>query len=343
MCKDIKSDIYTIYNRLQDELSKRIYADRLMFLLTRDKVFVRNMVSTFEAGKIFLDILFSSEKCKMIFGAGILGQDIAEAYGAHTFKCFVDNHKRGQLCGLPVISFQEYLEYSNDILIVISSRLYYQEMYQQLIDNGVPASNILCAGAINDNLAKAQYFDLDALKGTMNKDEIFIDGGCLDGASSIGFIDWCENRYRKVYAFEPDLKNYQKCVEVLQEKCEDKFEVIQQGMWKEESELHFTSLGNGGSSLDEDGEDVIQVTSIDKAIHDKVSFIKMDIEGAEYNALLGAQETIKKYKPKLAICIYHKPEDMWEIPMLILKINPEYKFYVRHYSISKSETVLYAI
>lgn len=69
----------------------------------------------------------------------------------------------------------------------------------------------------------------------------------------------------------------------------------------------------------------------------------MDIEGAEYKALLGAEKTIKKYKPKLAICIYHKPEDVWEIPMLIHKINPNYRFYVRHYSLTTPETILYAI
>ena len=69
----------------------------------------------------------------------------------------------------------------------------------------------------------------------------------------------------------------------------------------------------------------------------------MDIEGAEYKALLGAEKTIKKYKPKLAICIYHKPEDVWEIPWLIHQFNPNYKFYLRHYSLTSPETVLYAI
>ena len=69
----------------------------------------------------------------------------------------------------------------------------------------------------------------------------------------------------------------------------------------------------------------------------------MDVEGAEINALKGAEKLIKKYKPKLAICIYHKMEDMWEIPGLILSYVPEYKLYLRHYSPSKDETVLYCL
>ena len=69
----------------------------------------------------------------------------------------------------------------------------------------------------------------------------------------------------------------------------------------------------------------------------------MDIEGAEYNALIGAEQTIKTWKPRLAICVYHKPEDILEIPALLLRMNPHYNFALRHYYISSSnETVLYA-
>lgn len=67
------------------------------------------------------------------------------------------------------------------------------------------------------------------------------------------------------------------------------------------------------------------------------------IEGAEYEALLGAKNTIKKYKPKCAISIYHKRCDIWEIPILLLSYNPDYKFYLRTYSFSGNDTVLYAL
>lgn len=75
---------------------------------------------------------------------------------------------------------------------------------------------------------------------------------------------------------------------------------------------------------------------------DNVTFIKMDIEGAEMEALEGAQKTIERCKPKLAISIYHKEDDLWEIPYYILKKYPWYKIYIRHYALTTNETVMYA-
>jgi hypothetical protein len=95
-------------------------------------------------------------------------------------------------------------------------------------------------------------------------------------------------------------------------------------------------------------ENAINVSSI--AIDDlvtrenieKVDFIKMDIEGAEANALVGAQKTIAKFRPKLAICVYHKKDDFYSIPTLINQICPDYSFHLDHYTIHREETVLYA-
>ena len=72
-------------------------------------------------------------------------------------------------------------------------------------------------------------------------------------------------------------------------------------------------------------------------------FIKMDIEGAELAALEGAQNCIREQHPKLIICVYHKPEDIIEIPAYILSLCPDYKLYLRHYSLGHTETVLYAV
>ena len=68
----------------------------------------------------------------------------------------------------------------------------------------------------------------------------------------------------------------------------------------------------------------------------------MDIEGSEVKALEGAKNLICEYKPKLAISIYHQRKDIWEIPILLLKYNPDYKFYLRVYSFTGNDTVLYA-
>lgn len=95
---------------------------------------------------------------------------------------------------------------------------------------------------------------------------------------------------------------------------------------------------------DEPADSFIEVAAVDDVLWDKdVTFIKMDIEGAELEALKGAGLTIQRCKPKLAICVYHKPEDIWEIPNLILDYYPDYKLYLRHYSLHFGETVLYAV
>lgn len=87
----------------------------------------------------------------------------------------------------------------------------------------------------------------------------------------------------------------------------------------------------------------MSVVSLDKCIQGKVTFIKMDIKGAELVALQGAGNIIQTQKPKLAICIYHKEEDLTEIPMYIKELVPEYQLYIRHYSNNAFETALYAI
>lgn len=71
--------------------------------------------------------------------------------------------------------------------------------------------------------------------------------------------------------------------------------------------------------------------------------IKMDIEGSELRALEGAKQLIQKYKPRLAICIYHRPEDVTDILQYIRTLVPEYKLYIRHHAINQCETVVYAV
>ena len=120
-------------------------------------------------------------------------------------------------------------------------------------------------------------------------------------------------------------------------------------MWSGRSELHFDQKGQGGSMLLEndsaDADDIesVVVDSIDnQCAQDRVTFVKMDVEGAEMEALKGAVNVIKRDHPKLAICIYHKPEDLYEIPFWIHEMFPEYKLYLRHHMYCIHETVIYA-
>lgn len=88
----------------------------------------------------------------------------------------------------------------------------------------------------------------------------------------------------------------------------------------------------------------VSVVSLDTVIlNSSPNYIKMDIEGSEKEAIIGAKNTIQKYKPNLAICLYHKPEDLWEIPLLINQIEPSYDMYIRVHEDMCLSTVLYCI
>lgn len=112
------------------------------------------------------------------------------------------------------------------------------------------------------------------------------------------------------------------------------------------SQKVYLSQGEGNSTISKDEKGRIEgkVVALDHILDgEKVTFIKMDIEGAEQSALRGAEQIIRAQRPALAICLYHKVEDMLEIPVWIKKLVPEYKIYIRHYSNEVYDTVCYAV
>ena len=106
-------------------------------------------------------------------------------------------------------------------------------------------------------------------------------------------------------------------------------------------ETLFFEYGGIGSKLTEEGNVEVQADRIDEFIKDKVTFMKMDIEGAESAAIEGAKQTILKYHPRLAICVYHKPGDYVDIPTQILSIRDDYDIYMRQYTEVPYETVMF--
>lgn len=172
--------------------------------------------------------------------------------------------------------------------------------------------------------------------------EVFVDGGGYDGDTIEEFIEWTKNKYKKIYSFEPQ-KDKADIIRTKLWRYDGKVELFEKGLYDSEKELSFCN-GNAvlsGKIGEEGANSTIQTINIDSVIKEKVTFIKMDIEGAELKALYGAAQTIRRDKPKLAICIYHKPEDMWQIPRYIDSLVPEYKFYIRHFGMRWAGTILY--
>lgn len=188
-----------------------------------------------------------------------------------------------------------------------------------------------------------QYFVKDIVK--MSEQEIFIDCGGYDGLTSLDFIGRVHGKYEKIIIFEPDNKCYSRIQKNMPN--DKRIQVIPKGVWDREDALSFVASGDAASHIAEEGvagAETISVVSIDKCDECRnASFIKMDLEGAEQKALRGAEHTIKRNMPKLAICIYHSDEDMLKIIDYIHNLVPEYKLYVRHHSTAAIETVVYAI
>jgi hypothetical protein len=102
----------------------------------------------------------------------------------------------------------------------------------------------------------------------------------------------------------------------------------------------FSSSGST-SGARVDGELEIQVDTLDSFGIDRVSFLKMDIEGSELAAIAGARETILRCHPRLAIAAYHHPSDLWRIPQEVLAIRDDYDLFLRHYTEGVTETVIF--
>ncbi|GAB7140077.1 hypothetical protein RsTz2092_00250 [Deferribacterales bacterium RsTz2092] len=189
-----------------------------------------------------------------------------------------------------------------------------------------------------------QYFETDIFEPCPN--EIFVDGGSLDMSNSISFTKWCNNNYKLIYAFEPDANSYQKCIDLAgkDERLAGRCQVYNAGLWDKKETISFSSNLGTGSYINDLGDSKIDAVPLDEILDGKpVTFVKLDVEGAEVRALAGMAQTIRKYRPKLAVSIYHKPDDCLAIPLYILNLIPSYNFYIRHYRTDLLETVLYCI
>lgn len=334
--------ISNIYNLLGDDLSKYIFENRLMYSLTSDTNFLRKVVYTIKEAEEIYRYLKTTHKKIGLFGAGRAGRYLKETFVDVEFECYIDNNQVKNMCkGLPVISVQEFKKRYPDGIILITTRFYYEEMIKQLFEEGFREEQILNVGLISDKLAHLQYFDLPQLQEKRLQKEIFVDGGCFVGDSSVNFFNWCSGD-GFVYAWEPDPTYVKQCKQTF-ETNRIPYQLIPKGLWNEPKQLQL-KVGKGCSMITDGAWDIkIEVDSMDRLIKEPVTFIKMDVEGSEYEALLGGSKIISQYKPKLAISIYHKLEDIWKLPWLIHELNPDYMFYLRHYSFSWSETVLYAL
>lgn len=351
--------VQRIYHMLEDKESQEIYMAQLNYLISGNSWHITNMAAkyapSFAKESIFMTDFpnlvnsLPKERDFILYGAGEDAIDLLPVVARNShFSGFCSRTKEKQkngYFGFPVMSPETLLE-RKDLNVVISTNDAKDEILQILQDGGYPQEMIYDGPAAYRIVGKGreeQYFGPEFM--TFGKDEVFVDAGCFDFGSSLALMKHCQ--HAKIYAFEPSLENYQRCLKrqkrnpILADA-----KLFPRGTWSERGILSFKEGGLVSCVCMEDDEDYsIAVMSIDEAIEpgDHVTMIKMDVEGAELESLKGAAQTIQRDKPKLAICIYHKPEDLWEIPLYIKELVPEYRLYIRHHSSVSSETVLYAV
>ncbi len=226
-----------------------------------------------------------------------------------------------------MIEHEDEVVKAYDILEDGMSRKTYEEIVRfRLIDDSIKVPTLP---------QDSQYFEKEFYH--PREDAIFVDCGAFNGISAKTFLKIQRNEFEHYYGFEPDRDNYVKLEEYLcslPERMRNRMSVFEQAIWKEEANIQLYRLCGPGSFIAQDiGTDSVRAIPIDKIINitDRVTYIKMNIEGSEKQALTGAEQTIKVHKPELAVAGYHRTEDLWEIPLTIKKYRCDYRINLRSY------------
>jgi FkbM family methyltransferase len=187
------------------------------------------------------------------------------------------------------------------------------------------------------------YFPLDLVSPL--EDEVFVDCGSFEGDTIPSFTSHWKSRFRHIFALEPDLQN-RKILEAKNERLglASRATVMPYAVGERNEMVAFASTGTVTSKITRNGPTSVECRRLD-AIDWSLTptYLKMDIEGAEPQAIIGATELLQRHHPILAVCTYHRSEHLWQIPNLIRSIAPEYNLFLRRYAEECWEGLCYAI
>ncbi len=238
-----------------------------------------------------------------------------------------------------------YEKMLDDLIINKNKYLELQDLFSDEISvdhlNAIIGFRMNCnIGCISNIIDWDVYFPEKIVN--LKDDEVFIDGGAYNGDSINLFEEKTNFKYQKIFAFEPDPQSAKSLKKKFKEN--NKVEVISKGMYEYEDNLKFVNDSSRGALFSDTGDISVPVTSVDKILNgQKATYIKMNIEGLELKALNGSKNTIKTWKPRVAISSYHIPSHLWEVPMLIKYLNKNYDIYLRQHDCGVIETVSYGI
>ncbi|MDZ4168043.1 MAG: FkbM family methyltransferase [Coriobacteriia bacterium] len=215
--------------------------------------------------------------------------------------------------------------------VFLSKLRYYLSLEKDLLDEIGSAETVYFGAGV---------YDLSA-------DEVVVDGGAYVGDTLESFLQCSSGQFDAYYAFEPDGASYDRLAQVAATDPQ-RITAVRAGLGRHTSSARLLSTAGADSRLlgdDEPGGDEVPVVGLDDyfAGRPAPSLIKMDIEGSESDALLGAAGLLSSATPKLAVSAYHLPADLWTIPLLIRRLAPGSDLFLRHHSREIDDTVCYAV
>jgi FkbM family methyltransferase len=191
------------------------------------------------------------------------------------------------------------------------------------------------------------YFEPELIR--FSDQEILIDCGAFNGDTVQSFLSQCSEKFTHIYGSEPDPANraaFEAFTTRLPVALRDRITLWPYAIGKQTARVRFNTTSTASSKVDAMGAYEAECRSLDDVLGERQivpTFIKMDIEGAEPDAIEGAANTLREHTPVLAACLYHRCDHLWRIPLLIKKLAPDYKVFIRRYAEECWEMVCYAV
>lgn len=228
--------------------------------------------------------------------------------------------------GLPLREMEEFFKDEQSLAVLRNRVELYTTGLFELLYIGCPVTT-------------QEYFDPGVLD--IGSNEVYVDCGAYTGDTVREFMHAVKGKYNKIVAFEPDSKNFAAMEHNLEGLAN--VELVEAATGSSSGMVLFNEGHALVSAIDtETGTKNVPIVRLDDYFKEPVSLVKMDIEGAELDTLRGMERIFREHHPKLAVCAYHKVEDLYTLPKFIKSVVPEYRLKLRQHRPCLYGTVLYA-